>query len=220
MANQSLLRYLLRSLMRYSSNIPRDRNYTVQHLRSCEAQLAAITDALTVNPHYEPLQFKADITNAYRHLNHAWNSRTWSAHRLSPKRSAASQARDSKTLERLPTDIALHDPYGDKPTPSYDAAQLPLALPKEIDTTLYHLHDCTLKIRSIANDLRSNCIFKRSLGATIKHTFTESIARAYHHLNYAWNSRHLEGDKSWGSSDDEFYQLREMPVDIGFDATA
>jgi hypothetical protein len=74
-----------------------------------------------------------------------------------------------------------------------------------------------LKLRSIANDLRSNCKFKRSLGATIKHTFTESIARAYHHLNYAWNTRHLEGDKSWGSSDDEFYQLREMPVDIGFD---
>jgi hypothetical protein len=104
--------------LRFSSNIPRDRNYTVQHLRACEAQLAAIAEALKTNPNYTPLQFKADITNAYRHLNHAWNSRTWSAHRLSPKRSAASQARDNKKLQQLPTDIELHDPWGDKPTPA------------------------------------------------------------------------------------------------------
>jgi hypothetical protein len=196
--------------MRYSSNIPRDRNYTVQHLRSCEAQLAAITDTLTANPHYEPLQFKADITNAYRHLNHAWNSRTWSAHRLSPKRSAASQARDNKKLERMPTDIELHHPYGDKPTPSYEAAQLPLALPKEVDYTLFHLRDCEGQISSLASDLRSN--------RKIKRTFSAGIEHAYHHLNYAWNTRHLKGDKAWGSDGDAFYELREMPVDIGFDA--
>jgi hypothetical protein len=198
-----------RYMPRFCSNPPCDRYYTVLHLRSSAAQLAAIAEALQTNPNYEPLQFKADMTNAYRHLNQAWNSRTWSAHRLSPKRSAASQARDNKKLEQLPTDIWLHDPYGDKPTPSYGASQVPLALPKEIPCTLFHLRDSKVQINNIANDLHSR---PKSTDA-----FTGHIEHAYHHLNYAWNTRHLESDEAWGGHDEEFYELREMPVDISFD---
>lgn len=198
-----------RNQPRFRPNTPRERNYTVQHLRSSAAQLAAIQEALETNPNYEPLQFKADMTNAYRHLNHAWNSRTWSAHRLSPKRSAASQARDNKKLEQLPTDIWLHEPYGDKPTPSYGASQLPLALPKEIPCTLFHLQDSKSQINSIANDLHSRPKSTRALTVHIEH--------AYHHLNYAWNTRHLAGSDAWGGHDEKFYELREMPVDISFD---
>lgn len=36
----------------------------------------------------------------------------------------------------------------------------------------------------------------------------------YHHLNHAWNARHVPPDKSWNADESMFAELRQFPTDI------
>ena len=63
------------------------------------------------------------------------------------------------------------------------------------------------ELEKVIGDIESNA----EIG---KEEFEIAIARAYHHLNTAWNSRFITDDKARNHTDWDFTEWRQFPKDL------
>lgn len=82
-------------------------------------------------------------------------------------------------------------------------------IPREKAHTVFHLGEAIQQLKMIRDALESDLDYN---GAR----FSVDIEHAYHHLNYAWNSRRLGGKRAWEAREADFYKYCQMPTDIDF----
>ncbi len=80
-------------------------------------------------------------------------------------------------------------------------------IPRAKEHTIFHLSEALEQLEKTVRELKENSAYSSA-------EFEHEIAHAYHHLNYAWNSRYLGPKRAWAAQEKDFFHYRQMPKDI------
>ena len=74
------------------------------------------------------------------------------------------------------------------------------------DNVLYNIRDAREELQRIEKLLEDENVSEIELQALLEH--------AYHHLNFAWNCRHVSDNRYKNLSDEDFNEWSKFPKDI------
>jgi len=80
-------------------------------------------------------------------------------------------------------------------------------IPRTKEHTIFQLEEAIEQLYKTVQALKSNPEYSSV-------DFKLDITHAYHHLNYAWNSRHLGAKRAWKAKESDFCKYRQMPEDL------